>query len=217
MKKLMYFLFGILPHIITFVLAIVVFIDWTGLSLIAGIVLMVIYMLWIILEAKFITVQDSQLGKASLDKGTFEFYFYSKWFTVYSALIYVKVSAESFIHNHALLLVGVIIYGIGVAFRLWSIKVLGNYYSHHVRIKDKHKIVNTGPYSTLRHPSYLGMFVAHIGFVVFFFNWISLSLLLVLFLPAIITRILIEEKALMKVKEYKQYSKTRKRLVPFIW
>ncbi len=213
MKHLLFFIFGVLPHLITLGLAGYRFRNWTGIELYLGIALFVIWVAWIFLESSFITVQDSGQGKAEQDKGTFEFYFLSKWATVWTAIILVDTTMFSY----PLIAVWFGMFVVGVAFRLYSIKVLGNFYSHHVRIKDEHKIVDTGPYRVLRHPSYSGMYIAHIGFVLFFFNWISLGLLVVLFLPAIITRILVEEKALMQVPAYKKFAATRKRLVPFIW
>ena len=212
-EKLLFFIFGVLPHLITIALVVYKFMDWTGIQLAAGIIIMVIYFGWIIIESKIMTVDDSKLGTSDQDKHTFEFYFFTKWITIYSALI-IPIIWKSF---NVYMIIGIILFAMGAGLRLWAITVLGRYYSHHVRLKDEHKIISSGPYNIVRHPSYTGMCIAQLGFIIFFFNWISLGCLLVLFYPAIVARILIEEKVLMQVEQYKEYSESRKRLIPFIW
>jgi protein-S-isoprenylcysteine O-methyltransferase Ste14 len=61
------------------------------------------------------------------------------------------------------------------------------------------------------------MLVAHLGLVIFFFNWVALAVLLVGFVPAVIARILVEEKLLFRASGYSHYARRRKRLLPFIW
>lgn len=212
-EKLLFFIFGVLPHLITVILVILKFWNWTGVQLFSGIIIMVIYFAWIIIESKIVTIDDSKLGTSDQDKHTFEFYFFTKWITIYSALL-IPLMWENF---NMFMLIGIILFALGAGLRLWAIVVLGKYYSHHVRLKDEHKIIDSGPYNFVRHPSYTGMCIAQLGFIIFFFNWVSLACLLVFFYPSIVARILIEEKVLMKVDQYKEYSGTRKRLIPFIW
>ena len=59
MKHVLFFLFGVLPHLITLGLAAYRLKDWSGINLYLGIALFVVYILWIFLESAFITVEDT--------------------------------------------------------------------------------------------------------------------------------------------------------------
>lgn len=107
----------------------------------------------------------------------------------------------------------------GIALRLWSVVTLGQYFTYVVRVSGDQKVVETGPYRLIRHPSYTGGLLTGIG--------IGLSLRLPL-APAIIgatsllaylIRIAVEEKALAEGigEPYRAYMTRTKRLVPFLW
>ncbi len=51
----------------------------------------------------------------------------------------------------------------GTAFRIWAIRTLGGYFTATVSIQDGHELIATGPYRYMRHPSYLGAYIAMIG------------------------------------------------------
>ena len=113
--------------------------------------------------------------------------------------------------------IGISIFLFGVLYRLWAIHTLGQFYSHRVRTVSQHRIVVSGPYSITRHPAYAGMIIANAGISLYFFNWVTLVVFLFLLVPAIILRIVIEEKTLFKVEGYAEFAKNRKRLFPAVW
>ena len=61
------------------------------------------------------------------------------------------------------------------------------------------------------------MIVANAGIAVFFLNWITSAVFAGVFVPAIVLRILVEEKTLFRIKGYREYADSRKRLLPAIW
>jgi protein-S-isoprenylcysteine O-methyltransferase Ste14 len=61
------------------------------------------------------------------------------------------------------------------------------------------------------------MILANTGIVLFFVNTATILIFLLVLIPAIIARILIEEKTLFKIEGYSDFAKSRKRLIPAIW
>ncbi len=114
-------------------------------------------------------------------------------------------------------LLGVLIFGLGIGYRLWAVRTLGKFYSHIVRQMAEHKVVGTGPYAHLRHPAYAGMLLANLGIVIFFFNYMTLVFFLIVLTPAIVLRIFIEEKMLFQIEGYADFARHRKRLIPAVW
>jgi protein-S-isoprenylcysteine O-methyltransferase Ste14 len=171
-----------------------------------------VYLAWILIESK-ISKEELNKGKRTSDYGTCELYAMGQAAVFLSALWFTSAwESPNILH-----FIGFTIFLVGIIYRLWAIKTLGKYYSHIVREVDAHKIVDSGPYRHIRHPAYAGMILANLGIVVFFFNWITLILFLSVLIPAIILRILIEEKTLFRIDGYGKFAQNRQRLIPGIW
>jgi protein-S-isoprenylcysteine O-methyltransferase Ste14 len=112
----------------------------------------------------------------------------------------------------ALLLLGIII-------RATAIYTLGKYFTGRVLIKHDHQLIRTGLYKHLRHPSYTGALVAHLGLGLSFSNWISLALSVIPFSVAACYRMHVEERALREAfgDTYTVYSQSTKRLIPKLY
>ena len=187
-------------------------VDWSGLQQLAGIAVMVVYILWLLLESKVSTAEAGK-GHTQKDKGTLEYYALGRIATVTAALALPTFWTEF----NAYAALGIALFVAGIAWRLVAIRTLGKFYSHRVRQVSGHTIVNTGPYRFMRHPAYTGMLISHLGFVLFFYNHIALALLLVFFIPTVVARILVEEKMLFDIPGYKEFAQGRPRLLPFVW
>jgi protein-S-isoprenylcysteine O-methyltransferase Ste14 len=174
--------------------------------------IIITYLLWIFAETK-ITVSEVTKGSSQADKGTCEAYAISRGVCILSA---IGLGTQS--QTLGLWIpIGLILFIGGISFRLFAIKTLGNFYSHRVRIIDEHQVISNGPYSLVRHPAYTGMFLAHCGILLLFFNWYCFTALFGLLLPAIIQRVKVEEYHLLQLPGYSDYAEDRCRFIPFIW
>jgi protein-S-isoprenylcysteine O-methyltransferase Ste14 len=65
-------------------------------------------------------------------------------------------------------LVSSIAVAIGGVLRLYCMGTLGKFWSFHLRIRKEHRLVTSGPYSVVRHPSYTGSLLQSIGVAVMY-------------------------------------------------
>lgn len=185
---------------------------WMNSGLNMDMVFAAVYLFWIVFES-FVSKKELSQDKKTKDFGTCELYAFGQAITILSALWFKsRWLFPGVIHS-----IGGFIFCSGVLFRLWAIKTLGRYYSHIVREVKEHIIIDSGPYRFIRHPAYSGMIFANTGVTLFFFNGYTAFFFFMILIPAILLRIFIEEKTLMNIKGYPEYSKHRKRLLPLIW
>jgi protein-S-isoprenylcysteine O-methyltransferase len=120
--------------------------------------------------------------------------------------------------RRALYFVGLGLFLIGIALRWYSIWYLGRYFTVDVSIATEQRVVNTGPYRLIRHPSYTGALLAFLGFGFCLGNWMSILSLLPI-LGAFMWRIHVEENALRDGlgENYRAYMRQTKRLIPFVY
>jgi protein-S-isoprenylcysteine O-methyltransferase Ste14 len=171
-----------------------------------------VYLAWIVIESK-VSKEELNKGKKTYDYGTCELYAIGQAAVFLSALWFTSAWRSPNLFHF----IGFTTFVVGISYRLWAIKTLGKYYSHIVREVEAHKIVDSGPYRHIRHPAYAGMILANLGVVIFFFNLVTLILFLLVLIPAIILRIIIEEKTLFSIEGYKKFAQNRQRLIPGIW
>ena len=107
----------------------------------------------------------------------------------------------------------------GVALRTWAILTLGRLFKFVVVIQEGHRVVTSGPYRLLRHPSYTGALVAFLGTGIVLDSWLSTLILVLIPLLAILVRIHVEEAELTNAlgREYRTYASRTRRLVPGLW
>ena len=127
--------------------------------------------------------------------------------------------------------------------RLWSYKTLGRLFTFDLAIRSRHKLISSGPYRYIRHPSYTGLILATLGYSLFvfdpkmvdiysqllgwdkdklecivFFNFLMVSPSL-LILGLLLYRIPREEDMLFNAfkQKWTKYSKNTWKLIPYIW
>lgn len=117
------------------------------------------------------------------------------------------------------LILGLVIAWAGLLLRLWAVLTLGRSFTTAVVVRSDQRVVTTGPYKLVRHPSYLGLLILFLGFGLALGNPLSPLVLVVLPAIGLIRRISVEERALRGElgDEYAGYCDGRSRLVPGIW
>lgn len=110
---------------------------------------------------------------------------------------------------------GVCLYAIGGALRMWPVFVLGRRFSGLVAIQPGHTLVTGGVYGVIRHPSYLGLLIAAFGWALAFRSVVGV-LLAALLIPPLLARISAEEKLLSSQfgGAYEAYRARTWRLIP---
>jgi protein-S-isoprenylcysteine O-methyltransferase Ste14 len=113
---------------------------------------------------------------------------------------------------------GVVLFAAFGALRLWPVFVLGNRFSGLVAIQPGHRLVTSGIYSVIRHPSYLGLLVSSLGWALAFRSGVGV-LLAALLIPPLLVRIEAEERLLRSEfgGEYEAYRARTSRLIPGVY
>ena len=104
----------------------------------------------------------------------------------------------------------------GLAFRWWAVITLGKFFTVDVATHADHKLVDTGPFRFVRHPSYTGLLLAFLGVGVSFGSWVSVLVLMVPIVASLAYRMRVEEAAMRQAlgASYDAYCARTKRLIP---
>ena len=115
--------------------------------------------------------------------------------------------------------IGAAVFAAGAALRWWSIWHLGRFFTVNVAVAQDHRIVDTGPYRFVRHPSYTGILLQLAGLGLSLGTWPSLLIILIPPTCALLHRIRIEETVLRihLSDAYAAYSARTKKIVPLIF
>jgi protein-S-isoprenylcysteine O-methyltransferase Ste14 len=113
---------------------------------------------------------------------------------------------------------GVVLFAIGGALRIWPVFVLGDRFSGLVAIQPGHTLVTRGVYGIIRNPSYLGLLANSLGWSLAFRSGVGL-LLTALMLPPLVARMGSEERLLQAEfgDAYADYRARTWRLIPGIY
>lgn len=108
-----------------------------------------------------------------------------------------------------------------ISFILMSLVFRENsYLSATVRVQEErgHAVITTGPYHYVRHPMYAGGLFLFLGTPLLLGSWYGL-LLILLFLPALLVRAVLEERTLLReLPGYDAYmTRVKYRLIPYVW
>ena len=116
-------------------------------------------------------------------------------------------------------LFGLLLMAGGTGYRIWAIRTLGKHFTATVQTAATQTLVTSGPYRNLRHPSYLGAFVAVLGCAVLLQAWVGAAVATCAMLYAYYQRITVEESALSAHfgETYRDYQLKTWRMLPGVW
>jgi protein-S-isoprenylcysteine O-methyltransferase Ste14 len=114
---------------------------------------------------------------------------------------------------------GLALMAAGMAIRVASVLTLGRFFNREVEVRTDHRVVSSGLYGWVRHPSYTGVLLVFLGFSLGQSNWLSLVAGVALPTAGYVWRIGSEESVLFAAlgDDYRDYAATRKRLVPGLY
>lgn len=117
------------------------------------------------------------------------------------------------------IIIGAILILLGFIIRISSIMTLKRQYTYTVTRVENHALIESGLYKFIRHPGYLGLLIIFLGISTALSNWLSVILMIVPLFIGIMYRIRVEESFLIGQmgKNYTEYQKRTKRLVPMIF
>jgi protein-S-isoprenylcysteine O-methyltransferase Ste14 len=107
----------------------------------------------------------------------------------------------------------------GLALRWWAVLELGRFFQIAIVVQEGHRVIETGPYRVVRHPSYSGLLLIFVGVGFTLGNWLSVAACVVLPFLGLLVRIRAEEAVLNRQlgEPYRAYSARTRRLVPGVW
>jgi protein-S-isoprenylcysteine O-methyltransferase Ste14 len=119
--------------------------------------------------------------------------------------------------RHAIFALGLVLMLVGLVLRWWAISVLGRSFTVTVGTQAEQRVVESGPYQFVRHPSYTGSLLTIAGILLCCTNVLSL-LSFLLPMAGYAYRIRVEELALIEGlgEPYRAYMRRTRRLIPFI-
>jgi protein-S-isoprenylcysteine O-methyltransferase Ste14 len=122
-------------------------------------------------------------------------------------------------HWRAAFFLGIAVWLSGIVVRLYSIHVLGRFFTTVVAISAGQHIVEQGPYRWIRHPAYLGGLLAQVGLGLTLTNWLAMLLPVCCLAVGYAYRIPLEERALVRGlgPGYSDYMRRTWRLIPFVF
>ncbi len=114
---------------------------------------------------------------------------------------------------------GLAVFVAGFALRWSAILQLGKGFTVDVSIGKEHQLKQSGLYSFIRHPSYLGLVLEFLGYSLLINSWYPLVIINVPILLALHRRMNIEEELLVSHfgEAYTNYKKRSWRLVPYLY
>ncbi len=107
---------------------------------------------------------------------------------------------------------------VGIFIGFWAIQAMGwRQVSVKPLVREGAKLITKGPYRFIRHPMYTAVLTTLTPLVVDYFSWYRLGMLLALLITLCIKCRFEENRLIEAYPEYKDYMKTTRRIIPFVY
>jgi protein-S-isoprenylcysteine O-methyltransferase Ste14 len=179
-----------------------------------------IWIFWFLSEVTLNIMHRSKMPNAKQsDKNSFRIIWATIYVTVTAAILVTLFVNVPIVETNLLKYVGLVLILAGVAVRLVAVRTLGKFFTVNLAIDTEHRLIETGLYKYIRHPSYTGSLLSFLGLGLYLNNWFSLAVILVPIVSVFIYRIRIEEQLLLQqpTLNYAGYIKRTERLIPFVY
>lgn len=104
----------------------------------------------------------------------------------------------------------------GILLIVWAVLVRQLDKKHHLKLPKGAYFITHGPYEIIRHPIYAGILLIVSSFLQYEFTFLRVVAFFI-FILSLVLKIIREEHILEhKVKEYKEYKKNTKSLIPYV-
>jgi protein-S-isoprenylcysteine O-methyltransferase Ste14 len=185
------------------------------------VVFWVTYAIWVASEWAFHFARRSKDRTKARDRGSLNLLMAAIWLGLGMdfALAFLAPQATIRGEPRGAFFAGIGLMVAGMAFRWYSIAVLGKYFTVDVAVHAGQTVVEAGPYRYIRHPAYTGAFLTFVGVGLALGNWMGLAALLICVGTAYGYRMRTEEAALVAAlgEPYREYMRRTRRLLPFLF
>jgi protein-S-isoprenylcysteine O-methyltransferase len=107
------------------------------------------------------------------DRGTFHQIMLTAYSIQAAALVELVLRRPSALPFDALGGGALLLMVAGLALRTWAVATLGGWFTLQVGVQPAQRVVRTGPYRLIRHPSYTGAFVALVASLILLRAWVT--------------------------------------------
>ncbi len=151
---------------------------------------------------------DVQRERRSIvETGSMTVFFIAIYLVIVSRIGAVRVEVPWIVISTTVLGTSIIV--LGTVMNIWGRLHLKGNWANQVRIYVAQTLVRTGPYRFVRHPLYASLIWMFFGASLVYVNWLAAILTVLIFIPFMRRRALLEEQVLLeRFPEYAAYRKT---------
>ena len=184
--------------------------------------LLILIVLFLLVRGPFIMKSGKRKMKIMKSSGTDKFLLAlsTLGMMVFPVIFCISPYFDVFMMNlpDGLRIAGIFVYAASLVLMFLVLRELGGDWSMELGLKEGHRLVVSGPYMYVRHPMYSAFFLMMAGQFLIVSNWFVGIFGIAAFGLLCIARIPKEERMMEEEfgDEYTEYSKGKKRVIPFL-
>lgn len=184
---------------------------------IADLVFIAATVIWLS-EFVFFGNRSSEQTSELQERGSFFLILAAVLISVIASLLF-REWQWTLVPNNFLLGLGLLIYVSGITLRFWAMVTLREHFSREIRTSATMELVSSGPYRSVRHPLYTGLFLCVLGVAVYTQTIAGIIVSLIFMTAVLLKRIRLEEQMLEEALPtiYSTWKKRRWILLPWFY